>query len=215
MKKAMGILLACMILLSSLTGCVKVVPINSTGSGTDGVDSGSFNADAYVQQVWDSKAIPEFKEKAADLSTIMKEANGDIASVGEKYGKRAMDQGSAWNFMVKGTATVTAVNTELRAGTMDVTLDGYTGSTKITLQVGPVFKGTAIRDSLSFIKFDDYKNQVVYAALSNAIHTNLTKTLFTKVDVKTLQGKKIDFVGAFTYQTADQLLITPVDITVK
>ena len=31
------------------------------------------------------------------------------------------------------------------------------------LQIGPVIKGTSIRDSLDFLKFDDFTNQLEFA----------------------------------------------------
>lgn len=216
-KRILLVSLTCALILSMFSGCIKVVSLDNKGntSGSSAVASGDFDADAYVKKVWDSQAVPELKGKAVELKDLLTEANGDISKLGDKYGKRAQQEGSSWNFVVKGTATVKSVNTESRAGFVEITLDGYTGAEVLKLQVGPVFKGTSTRDSLDMIKFDDYKNQVAYAALSNSIHKYLTDNMISKIDLKSLQGKSIDFSATFTYQTKDELLLTPYEITVK
>lgn len=39
---------------------------------------------------------------------------------------------------------------------MTVKLDGYDGPEEISIQIGSVYKGSSIRDSLDVIKFGDY-----------------------------------------------------------
>lgn len=76
-------------------------------------------------------------------------------------------------------------------------------------------KGSAVRDSLSFIKYEDYKNQVDWAKISQSIHDVINKNVIGAQDVGTLEGKTISFVGCFNVDKADELLITPVELTVK
>lgn len=209
------ILICCLIsaLMSSMmTGCVKIVKSGEEGKLT-GVES--FNAGTDVDEIWESKAIPELEGKAIDLGQFLKEANGDISSLGEKYGKHAQGKDSTLNFTVKGTCKVKSVNTESRAGYIQVNLDDYNGAEAIKLQVGPVIKGTAIRDSLEIIKFDQYKNQVDYAAVSASINNTIISTVFKDLNIASLEGKEIEFIGCFALDKTDELLITPIKITVK
>lgn len=94
---------------------------------------------------------------------------------------------------------------------MTVKLDGYTGSEAVKIQIGPVYKGASIRDSLSFIKFGDYKNQEEWAAVSQSINKVVADDVVGPADPASLQGKTISFVGAFTVSSGStDVLITPV-----
>jgi predicted lipoprotein len=197
--------------LSSMTGCMKIIKIGEEGKYTGEVE---FNAGDDVAAIWDLAAVPELTEKAVDLTAFLKEANGDLKSLADKYGKYSMGTSGELSYTVKATATVKEVNTEKKAGYMVVTLADYTGPIIIKLQTGTVFKGSAVRDSLNIIKFEDYKNQVDYAAVSQSIHKIIQTTIIDQLDLPGLEGKQIEFTGCFTVDKEDEILITPVSITV-
>ncbi len=214
-KRIVVALIVVALAIVALATSVTVVPINSTSTeGNVDVNSDNFDPQAYIDSMFQTEAIPVLKEKAVDLVEVLTAAKGDVKSVGDKYGVRA-DSGNAYNFLVKGTATVKEVNTSLRAGYAMLTLDGYTGPETFKMQVGPVFKGTAVRDVMPMIKFDEFKNQVVYANLSTAVHANISANLFKTIDASTLTGKKIEFYGAFTDNGNSVLLITPFALEVN
>lgn len=214
MKKRMLALGLALALVSSvmMTGCVKVVKIGEEGKYT-GVTE--FNAGDDVAKIWESSALPEMNEKAADLGAFLKEANGDLKSVADKYGKYSMGTSGELNYVVKGTGTVEEVNTESKAGFMAIKLDGYEGSETIKIQIGPVYKGSAVRDSLSFIKFGDYTNQEEWAAVSQSINDLVAKQVVEAADPESLKGKTVSFVGAFTASDNAEILITPVVLEAK
>ncbi|WP_334104924.1 DUF2291 domain-containing protein, partial [Muricomes intestini] len=139
-----------------LTGCgiVKVVKIGEEGKYTGET---AFNAGDDVAAIWESSALPELNETAVDLKDLLTESKGNLATLADKYGKYSMGNSGELSYVVKGTGKVEEVNTESQAGYMAVELDGYTGPETIKIQIGPVYKGSSIRDTLSFIKFGDYK----------------------------------------------------------
>lgn len=93
---------------------------------------------------------------------------------------------------------------------MAIQLDGYSGTENVRIQIGPVYKGSAIRDSLSFIKFGDYKNQQQWAAVSQSINEVVAKDVIEPAKPESLQGKKVSFIGAFTVTTgSSDVIITP------
>jgi VCBS repeat-containing protein len=199
-KRLLVLLMATAISVSSMTGCMKIVKIGEEGKYTGEVE---FNAGDNVADIWDSAALPELTGKAVDLSTFLGEANGDLKSLADKYGKYSMGTSGELNYTVKGTAVVKEVNTEKKAGYMVISVDGYTGPITIQIQVGPVFKGTAVRDSLNIIKFEDYNDKEV----DGILHTPVDKQKLQKVlkekeasfDFCPYCGKKLEGTKGFAF----------------
>ncbi len=215
MKKRMTALAFALVLVCStmLTGCVKVIKIGEEGKYTGDVE---FNAGDDVAAIWEDSVLPEFEENAVDLTEFLSQSNGDLATLADKYGKYSMGDSGELSYVVKGTGTVSEVNTESQAGYMAVKLDGYTGTENVRIQIGPVYKGSSIRDSLSFIKFGDYKNQEEWAAVSQSINQVVAKDVIEPADPANLQGKTVSFIGAFTVSTgSSDVLITPTALEVK
>lgn len=212
-KQAFIITLLCLIMVFSLAGCVTVVKTGHEGELTGNV---AFNAADNVESIWSSQAIPELEKKAVDLPQFLTESNGDLKTLAGKYGRYSMGDKGELSYVVKGQGKVMEVNQEKKAGFMTVKIDGYDGPVVIKLQIGSVYKGSAVRDSLSFIKYEDYKNQVDWAKVSQSIHDVINKDVIGKQDLTTITGKTVVFTGCFSVG-ADQkeILITPVELTVQ
>ena len=198
-----------------LTGCgiVKVVKIGEEGKYAGNVE---FNAGDDVAAIWEDSALPEMNETAVDLTEFLTKSNGDLTALAKEHGKYSMGDSGELSYVVKGTGTVEEVNTESQAGFMTVKLDGYTGSEAVKIQIGPVYKGSSIRDCLSFIKFGDYKNQEEWAAVSQSINKVVADDVVGPADPASLKGKTISFVGAFTVSSGStDVLVTPVVLEAK
>lgn len=211
-KRVLAVGLAAAMMATTMTGCVKVVKI---GEEAEFTGEKEFNAGDDVASIWESQALPELQEKAVELSDFMKEANGDVKSLVDKYGKYSMGTSGEINYVVKGTGTVTEVNQEKKAGYMTVKLDNYDGPAEIDIQIGTVYKGSSIRDSLDMIKFGDYTNQQDWAAVSQSINQLIDKEVVQAADPASLKGKTISFVGCFTANDNEKILITPVELEAK
>lgn len=206
--KLYGIFLAFAILLSS---CVKVVKIGEEGKMTGNIE---FNAKDNVAELWE-EARGNIEEKAVDIVSFLKESNGDMKSLVEKYGKYSMGNSGSISYAVKGSGIVEEINTEKKAGYMVVKLDGYEGKEIVKIQVGPIYKGSSTRDTLDIISFGDYTNQEEWAAISQELHKSIDENVVTPIINSDLKGKKISFVGTFTVDKKDELIITPVDLVVQ
>lgn len=172
----------------------------------------NFDANQFVDSVWDSKVLPAINQKGSDMGVVIQDIKSNVNEAGKKYGIRSGQEGSPWNFIVKGKGRVLNVNTESRAGTMDIDLAPYDGKSDFKMQVGPVIKGTSVRDSFDFIKYDDFKNQMVFAELSNAFHRKITESLLCKTDFVTTKGKEVNFTGVFTLMPSSEILVTPISM---
>lgn len=210
----------CLLLLLSVsilfTGCKLFTVVKITKSSTVGnqFNTNNFDANAYVKKVWNSQAMPELQKKAIDLGQLLNDANGNLDSVGKEYGITT-DSLNSYNFIVKGTLTVNKVDTQLRAGTLECTLPGYSGKTAILLQIGPMYTSSSLRDSLSFVKFEDFQNQVVFDSVSDAFNAYIYNNVVSKVDVNNLQGKTVTFLGTFTANDPSTVSITPAELNAE
>lgn len=213
MKKNIFIaLLLCVAMTFALTGCVKVV---QTGHEDELTGNVAFNAAENVEGIWESKAIPELKENAVELPKLFQESNGKLSSVAKQYGHYSMGDKGELSYIVKGEGTVTGIDQTKKSGFMTLKINGYEGPVVVKMQIGSVYKGSAVRDCLSFIKYEDYTNQVEWAKVSQAIHEVVDKDIVKKLDLASIQGKTISFVGCFSVNGDKEILITPVEVSVK
>lgn len=193
------------------TGCVKAVKIGEEATLTGKVE---FDASSSVAGLWEN-AVANINEKAIDLDVFLAEANGDLKSLVDKYGKYSMGTSGTISYAVKGSGVVEEVNQEKKAGYMTVKLDGYEGSETIKLQIGSVYKGSSTRDTLDIVNFGDYTNQKEWAAISQQLHASIDEQVIKPADPANLTGKNISFVGTFTVDGNDELVITPVVLNVN
>ncbi|MEF2074517.1 DUF2291 family protein [Consotaella aegiceratis] len=179
----------------------------STGAGF--VEEG-FNAETFVDKLWDDQLVPFFQNEADPAADVVAALQGGVDAAGAKFGHREKDEGSPWNFVIVGEGTITAANTESRASTVDVDLAPGDGTADLQLQIGPVIRGTSVRDAADFIRFGSVTNQIEFARISRAINDRIRDTILKDVPRDTLVGRHVEFRGAFTAPGAGELpLVTP------
>jgi predicted lipoprotein len=180
------------------------------GHETAGAQPVENKATIFVDGFW-AKLVLLFEDQAQDIAKVLPEmrANPDVA--GEKYGRR--EATNPYNYLVKGTGKVTEINTTSAAGTALVEIPGL--DEKVALQIGPVVRGTALRDATGLVSFNQFSNQLDYADVSKEMNTRALKTVFASVPAASLVGKSVTFFGAFTFDphSKSAVLITPVKIS--
>jgi predicted lipoprotein len=171
-----------------------------------------FDAKAYVSGIWDQKVLPLFKEKTVDVNALLSAITKDPNAAGMEYGHRAGD-GQPWTFLIEGKGVVRAFDVKSRHGTVTLDVGSSPNPIEVTLQVGPVVFGTAMRDALPFISFGDFVNQIDYAEVSRALNDRAVAGLSTAPGLSV--GAQIEFKGAATAPASNApLLVTPLEITV-
>lgn len=191
---------------------VTVVPEGQEATLTGEV---VFDPTQVATNFWKENAKDYFTKNAVDFNQLINESNGDLASLASKYGHYSMGDSGELSFVVKGTATVDVVKNKLRSGYLGIKIDGYDGDIDTRLQIGPVFKGSAVRDSISMISYKDYKNQIEWAQVSVAFHNLISEEILKPIDMNTMQGKQVEFIGCFTASSPSRIQITPVMLNVK
>lgn len=210
--RALGMVAA----LLPLGGCKieKTVVANAGQSSTSVfINDSSFNPDATVASDWDTTVLPSLREKAGAYDDVAMAIAANPDAAGQRYGFRDGQAGSPWVYAATVSGTVTAANTESRAGTVDVKTEG--GRT-VQLQIGPVVRGTAIRDSVLSRPFGSFKNQIDYAQFGKALNARANATALSKLPRDKLMGAKIEALGVFSAPTGDTpALVTPVTVTAE
>jgi predicted lipoprotein len=108
---------------------------------------------------------------------------------------------------------VTEIHNQSQAGTAIVEIPGL--DEKVALQIGPLVRGTALRDATGVVSFNQFCNQLNYADVSKEMNLRALKAAFANLDPASLAGKTVTFFGAFTFDPHSKslILITPVKIT--
>lgn len=154
----------------------------------------AFDAAAYARQAW-PKILDDAMRSASDVSSLP-----------------AVTDASPRAVFVKLTGTLTAIDRRSRVGVALVRLDQPPG-TEAAILVGPVIRGTALRDAASFIRFTDFTNQFEFAAVSNALHDRVLAEIVARAGLDALQGRVISVVGATKLPAAGgRLEIVPIAI---
>ena len=193
----------------SLSAC-KILPTPSAQGG-DGANNSAFNPDKMVENIWAPKVIPYLRQKAGPFAEVRALAKTDPAAAGAKYGNPKKQANSPWTFAVRVEGKIIAANTQSRAATIDVDVDGD-GKADARVQIGPAMRGTAIRDSLDFVQFNDFTNQIDFAQFGKAFNAYADKTVLSKLPRDGLEGHTAKVLGAYTIEGGQDLpLVTPAE----
>ena len=207
--------LVALLAVVTFSGCtlLTVRPLNpETGKPIIGNEDQQFNAANYVASIWESQVIPVF-QSAPDINTVLAALRDNVTEASEEYGQHVGSQ--PYSFVVSGSGAVTSVNTESRAGLALVDVDAD-GEADVSLAIGPVIRGTAVRDGMPFITFNQFTNQMEFASVSNEMNAIINEQVLTPLgDMASLAGKQVSFAGAFIFTNLDEIVITPAILTVS
>ena len=168
-----------------------------------------FDPKLYVDKIWESKILPTINKESKDIVFILDNLFSNKEVTEEEYGNRSGT--GSYSFMVKGKATVVALNEESRVGTLTLQLEKNYES-KIFVTIGPVIKKDSVRDAVKFIKFNDFVNQLDFADVSRIIKVRVLNEIIGPLNLKEITGKNINFEGAITFDRKDKIYITPTKI---
>ncbi len=217
MKKPMTTFTLTFLLILTLSSCKLAVirPLDpETGKAVLSEEEAQkvFSAEAYVAERWADPLLTTVQSSAIEMPTLLAELTADKATASEKYG---LQQGSGpFNFIVKGQGVVSEVDTSSRASLARIDLEPTDGTADVAIAVGPVIKGTGLRDAMPFIDFNQFTNQLEYADVSKKLHERVMSDVISSIDLTSLQGKTVNFSGAFAFKDVESIVITPVELKV-
>jgi len=202
--------------LALLSGCKIIATADKhTSASNNSAQAPDKGFDAKVAELWPSKVLPYAEGKAGKLQDVQAAAAANADDAGKKYGYRETGSSNPYTVITQIDGKIVAANTESRAATIDVDVDGD-GKADAQIQIGPVIRGTAIRDALDFVKFNDFTNQIDFAQFGKAFNTYINDNILKPVPRDALVGKTVSATGAYPLPVTGQLpLVTPLKIEVK
>ncbi len=203
---------ATLVLVSTACSVPGVYVVESGSSNAAARAKARFDPAAYADSVWDSKVVPTATKDAVAASTLLPALRADPTAASKQYGKQA-GSGAPYSFLVKGSGTVVAVSSGNDVGSIQLDVDGV-GKTEVHLAVGPAFVGTAVRDAVGFIDFGQFTNQIDYADAATALNKKVKTSVVNRLDLSSIKGKRVTFVGAFQLLDPSSVMITPITLQV-
>ena len=196
----------------ALPGC-KIIKTPTAEEAAEAA-SGGFNPARQVAGIWESKVIPFLETRAGSFQDVAALSKSDLDAAAAKYGHKEKEGSAPWTFAAKVSGTIVKAETASRAAYLDTDVDGD-GKADVRIQIGPVIKGTAIRDSLDFVNFNEFKNQIQWAEFGKAFNTHVNGLTLERLPREGLEGKKVEALGAYPLPSSGQpALLTPVTITI-
>ena len=218
------VVLALMLAALSLSGCVlaTVRTLDEDEEAKIG-----FTGEAYVSEIWESQLLPTYREQAQDLGTLLDLLATNQQSAIDQYGHRSGT--GPYSFMVRGEGTIVTFDTSSRAGLAVIDLNPPDGTPDATLTIGPLIKisqRAAVRDAAGFVSYGSFVNQQEFADVANAMGDRITVMIAEQLgaenvdaiqdlDPASIEGKTIHFIGAYSLDTPDEVIIVPVEIEVS
>jgi len=166
--------------------------------------AGAFDPDKLVAEMWDGKVLPYLEKHAAPLPQVLAATVANPDEAGQKYGYKARQGNAPWTFMAKVDGVIVAEETKSRAAYVDVDVDGDARA-DVRVSIGPAIRGTALRDSLDFVDFNAFKNQIEWAQFGKAFNTHVNATILEKLPREGLTGKTVTATGAYPLPAKGQL----------
>ncbi len=169
---------------------------------------------AFAESIWADQVVPTVNESTValpDLTALINTQGLDAA--GAAHGLRPDGEANPWNFAVSGQGKIVEANTESRAAKLmvDTTADGVAD---VTVQLGPVVRGTALRDAMPFIVFTDFRDQIEFAKLARALNDLAHSAV--ALPEGDLVGRDVSFTGVFTMRNkGDKVELVPTRVQVE
>lgn len=209
-KRPVGIAIFWVVLIAALIAGTRFY-----APGTEPESTAVVNEDivadpvVFAQENYESMVVPTITDNAVDLVELTELLSEDAEAAGQAHGHRNGE--SPYSFPV----TLHGVVGEGPFGQVDIAVDGLPEDTRVGVQTGPAVTGTAIRDAVGTITFEMFKNQIDFAAVASALNEEVKEAVLTPTDFDALLGERVTVVGAITYTTPSEFVVTPVSIEVS
>lgn len=222
MKNHIARALTVLAVITLIGGC-KLVKNDARTEAAKKASVSSFNNSGFdpvamVNQLWTPRVLPYITKKAVAFETLAPAMEKDLDAAGKQYGYHEKGEDTPWNFVTTVEGTVVETDPDASAPTLRIASNNGNngGKADVEIQIGPIFTGASLRDSLDFISFDKFANQIDFAQFASALNDHAYATILKDKIPADIKGKKIKVTGTFTYDSAaDMPSVMPVTFSVE
>ena len=208
----MGLFVSCTIVKNDAANAKQVSSLDSAFAMSAG-DS-TFDPAKYAAEIWEPVVLPRVESLAVDYHTLVAELRSDEAGTSRKYGYVLNEERNRYNFAVKGTVKLLSIDTSSQIGTVSLDLAPFDGKADCLLIIGPVFRGSALRDIQNTFTLNDFGNQVEFARLARELNNKVSELVLKDMDLSRHIGAEAELLGVFTYDGPGSVIeITPVRLS--
>jgi predicted lipoprotein len=151
----------------------------------------------YAREIWDSDVLPTVTSHLVPLAELRAALATDVEAAGKAHGLRPEGEANPWNFAVSGSGVVIEAKTKSRAAKLQVDTDAD-GKADVTLQLGPIVRGTTLRDAMPFLLFSNFRDQIEFAKLGGGLNAMAHERL--TIPDADITGQTVSFEGMFTFK---------------
>lgn len=189
-------------LATATAGC-KIVENPNPNSATEveANQTDEVRMAAYARDVWDAQVLPTVTNNLVPISDLRAAQAQDPEAAGQAHGLRPEGEANPWNFAVSGSGIVVEAKLKSRAAKLQIDTDAD-GVADLTVQLGPVIRGTALRDAMPFLTFTDFRDQIEFAKLAGGLNAMAHERLEIPDPETDVTGQTVSFEGVFSYKNA-------------
>jgi predicted lipoprotein len=190
-----------------LLSCTIVRNDGAKAKETAGIDSAfafssqnsTFDPKEYADKIWEPVVVPRVESVSVDFHTLLAALQSDETAASKTYGFRLLEEGNLFNFAVKGTVKILKIDTTSMNGTASLDFAPFDGREDCLLSIGPIFRGTTLRDIQNTLSLNDVGNQVEFARLGRELNNKVRDIVLADIDFSQRIGAEAELLGAFTY----------------
>jgi predicted lipoprotein len=171
----------------------------SNAFGLSGANS-RFDPKEYAAEIWDTVVVPRVESISGDYKTLIASLEADEEETSKKYGYRLIEEGNRYNFAVKGTVKVLSIDTSSLNGTVSLDFAPFDDVEDCRMSIGPVLRGSALRDIQNTLSLNDFGNQVDFARFAAELNNKVKENVLGDIDFSRTAGREADVTGAFAYE---------------
>ena len=156
-----------------------------------------FDASADSADDW-SLVSEEITEKAKDITEL------DLSNLG--VGAPVTIKGIVTDYVSKANG---------KKNSLVVAPEGYSGDAVISVQIGSIYSGTAVRDAQTLKAFGDFTNQTEWSQYAKALNSELDEKVVLPLALdENAKGKQIELTGVAT-ASGNEVTVTPIAMTLQ
>jgi predicted lipoprotein len=205
-------LVLCAALAGLFASCV-IVKNDEKNSGLTASEEKAFglghvvlDSKQYADEIWEPIVLPRIESMGVDFKELLSELENDEDGASRKYGYRLLEEGNHYNFAVKGNVKFLSIDTSSMNGSVSLDFTPFDGQPDCLMSIGPVFRGSTIRDIQNTISINDFGNQVDFARLARELNNKVKDLVLNNIDFTKHIDEEVGLLGVFTYEGRDKTI---------